>query len=206
MSSDQNHICHYCRSKLDYTFFENYKGDTPVHEVFYGRVQLTFAFSLVYFKKEGAMQSVLHKIKYNHGHQLAIEFGRVIAQRLEKNSDFLSINALVPIPLHRKKEIVRGYNQSAKIAEGISEITGMQILPMIARKRHHESQTKKDRFERWENVENIFEYKEGNEAPQHIALVDDVMTTGATLEAACNVIRQVYPEIKISVLTIAYAR
>jgi ComF family protein len=204
--SGQNEICHFCLNKMDYTFFENYEVDTPVHEVFYGRVQLNFAYSLLYFKKKGEIQGLLHKIKYGHGHQLAVEMGKIIALKLVNNKMFSSIDSLVPIPLHKKKEAIRGYNQSLKIAEGIKEVSGKQIQTIISRKRHHASQTKKDRFDRWENVENIFKINDCGTVPQHIALIDDVITTGATLEAASRVILQKYPTIKISIITIAFAR
>jgi ComF family protein len=206
LTANQKHICHYCLSHLNYTLFETYSLDTPVHEVFYGRVQLTFAYSLVYFKKNSPIQDLLHKIKYNHGHVLAVKMGEIIAQKLEKNQHFPSVDALVPIPLHRKKEAIRGYNQSLKIAEGISAVSNKPILHLITRTKHHESQTKKDRFGRWENVEHIFKMEDNDNVPKHVALIDDVITTGATLEAAARVILQKHPAIKISIITIAFAR
>ena len=206
MSAGENHICHYCLSHLNYTLFENYTTDTPVHEVFYGRVNITFAFSLVYFKKNTAIQDLLHQIKYNHGHELAVKMGEDIAIKLQKNTHFLTVDALVPIPLHRKKEAIRGYNQSLKIAEGVCKTSHCSIIHLLSRTKHHESQTKKDRFGRWENVENIFQVEHDQVPPKHIALVDDVITTGSTLEAAARVIRKSYPSIQISIITIAFAQ
>jgi competence protein ComFC len=203
---NQNKVCHYCLSNLRFTLFENYATDTPIQALFYGRVPLEFAYSMVYFKKQTAIQDVLHKIKYGHGHELARIMGEMMAKRLVNNDKFKDIQAFVPIPLHRKKEIIRGYNQSLKITEGLSKCANIPIVELLVRTKHHESQTKKDKHGRFENVEAIFALKEATPPPNHIALVDDVLTTGATLEAASRVIKKAFPDVKISVLTIAVAK
>lgn len=206
LAVNQNKVCHYCMSNLRFTLFENYTTDTPIQELFYGRVPLEFAYSMVYFKKQTAIQDVLHKIKYAHGHELAILMGQMMANRLVENEKFKSVEAIVPIPLHRKKEIIRGYNQSLKIAEGLHLRSHIPIAEILVRTKHHESQTKKDKHGRFENVEAIFALKEVANIPNHIALVDDVITTGATLEAACRVIKKAFPDVKISLLSIAVAK
>jgi len=202
----KNHICHECLIKLNYTLFENYSIDTPIHEVFYGRINIELGYSLLFFKKDTATQDLLHRIKYTHGHGLAIEMGRLISQKLKSNTLFSSIDGVVPIPLHRKKEALRGYNQSLKLAEGVHAVSQIPIIHLVERKKHHESQTKKDRFDRWENVEQIFRVNKTIKPPKHIAIIDDVITTGSTLEAAYRVIKESYPEVKISIITLAFAK
>lgn len=201
------HICPNCLSQLSFTYFEKYGAQHPASEIFWGRVNLTSVFSLLYFKKGSSTQDLMHYIKYKEGKDLAVFMGEMLAEKVSSIEVFNSLDALVPIPLHDKKEFIRGYNQSLKIAEGIQNKLNLPIIHLVERKRHHDSQTKKDRFERWDNVAENFEVNINlPDKINHIALVDDVLTTGSTVEAVARTIQDACPQLKISVITVAFAQ
>jgi ComF family protein len=199
-------ICFSCEQKLPYTHFERYSEPTACDELFWGRVPIDKAHALLYFKDGSITRELLHAIKYRNDQDIAIEMGRKLGVSMLLNESLSSVEAIVPIPLHSKKEFLRGYNQSKLIAQGIRDVMDRPIVELLTRSRHHASQTKKDRFERWENVADIFECSPQVKALQHVVIVDDVLTTGSTLEAACRSLLETHPEIKVSVATVAFAQ
>jgi ComF family protein len=200
-------ICFSCLSDLHYTYFEKYEEATMADELFWGRVPIEHAYSMLYYQKETSTQRILYKIKYQEGQQLGEYMGERIAQKLEHREWINEVDAIVPIPLHSKKNFKRGYNQSLTIAKGFSEVTEIPIKEGLARKRHHASQTKKSKEERWQNVKSIFQVNYKNlEGLKHVVIVDDVLTTGSTLESAAKTIKAFDASIKISLVTIAIAK
>lgn len=200
-------ICFGCESELDYTYFETYQDSSSCDELFWGRIKLERAYSMLMFKNGNSTQKILHAIKYKNAKDLAIDFGERMGRRLVDTEYLSTVDAIVPIPLHNKKEFNRGYNQSQLICEGLNNISQIPIVPLIQRKRHHESQTKKDRFQRWENVSDIFTTNSAiSHSYHHVVLVDDVLTTGATLESAARTLMDQLPGIKVSIFTIAIAK
>ena len=132
--------------------------------------------------------------------------GKLIGEQVKQLSSFQDIDALVPVPIHPKKEFTRGYNQSEKLADGIAEILNLPVLiNYIERTKNSDSQTKKGRFKRWDNVENKFISKNTTNF-KHIALVDDVITTGATLEVIVRMLQENNPELRISIISLALTK
>lgn len=206
LTEQTSSICFHCYLDFEYTYYEKQAQENPIHELFKGRVEIKYALSLLFFQQNKSTQKLLHRIKYADGKELASAMGTVIGEKMMEQNNLLEIDALIPIPLHSKKEFIRGYNQSLKISQGISETTNIPIVQALKRTKHHASQTKKDRFERWENVASKFAIKDLNQPlPPHVAIVDDVLTTGATMEAACRVLLAQQPNIKISIITLAIA-
>ncbi len=173
---------------------------------FTGRIRFERATSLAYFTPDGLLQHLLHELKYNNKKAIGIYLGKQLAYDLAQVNFTEGIDAIIPIPLHPKKEAERGYNQSLLIAEGMTDVLGIPVRErLLTRRRHTESQTKKTRAERLENMQEAFAVNEGANMPKHVLLVDDVLTTGATLESAALALSKAAPSIKISIATIGIA-
>lgn len=205
--SNEKYICWCCDLEIQATFFELQRNPSALDKLFWGRVKIHQTFALFYFKKECVSQTILHEIKYGHKGGLGVEMGRKMARVITGNYSTKTIDALIPVPTHHRKKFNRGYNQSEKLALGISEVTNIPIdKKFISKKNHTESQTKKSNAERWLNVIGGFGHVSSNKGYQHIAIVDDVITTGATLEALIKEIKKHNPTIEISIFALAMAK
>ena len=204
--SSEEVICTRCLFKLPQTNFHLHK-DNPVSKIFWGRVPLYSATSFLFFNKGGIVQNLMHRLKYKNRPGVGIYLGKQFGFQLADSPLYKDVDFIVPVPLHPKKERIRGYNQSAMIAAGLEKsMKAVAVTDNLIRKIHTSSQTKKSRYSRWENVKGIFELKNRAQfTHKHILLVDDVITTGATLEACCETLLQV-PGIKLSVASLAYAQ
>lgn len=205
----QQSMCSICQSNLRYTHFEKFDGPSELDKLTWGRMEIASTAALLYFEKSSATQDILHAIKYKGKQKLAKNMGELFGEKLLSNPDkYTHIEALVPVPLHPKKLFIRGYNQSALLANGISEAMNIPVISdFLLRNTHTESQTKKGRFKRWDNVESVFELASDKYKDlKHIALVDDVITTGSTLEACVKKIKEDLPHIQVSLLSLAVAK
>ncbi len=209
LNSGVVNLCPVCESDLRYTYFENFAEASAMDKLFWGRAKLDSTCALLNFEQDSSTQNILHAIKYKNKKELAVEMGIRFGGKLLLNPDkYASIDALIPVPLHPKKRFIRGYNQSELIADGISKAVKIPtVTNFLTKGVHTKSQTTKTRFLRWDNVSDVFHV---NAEPcanlRHIALVDDVVTTGSTLEACIHKIRETLPEIKISILSLAIAK
>lgn len=176
-------------------------------QLFWGRVPVEKTYAHYYFKKQGGIQKLLFSLKYGKNHLLGQELGEVVGKELNKHTHKYDFDVLIPVPLHPKRQFKRGYNQSELLAKGIAEELKCAIeINAVKRRANNNTQTGKSRFERWENVSTIFEVNPKSLASyDHIAIVDDVITTGSTVEALINEILKIYPHVKISVVTLALA-
>jgi ComF family protein len=201
-------LCSTCRYKLPRTSYWLQKGN-PVEQIFWGRVPVVNACSLFFMSKGSRYRKLLHKLKYGNKPQIGVALGLLLGNELAKVADYANVEFIVPVPLHVKRQRKRGYNQSEKIAVGISQATGKPLLTdAVFRQRYNETQTKKMREERWSNVSDIFAVRPGAEARlagRHILLVDDVLTTGSTVEACATAMLKA-ADCKVSVATLAVAR
>ena len=152
------------------------------------------------------MQHLMHELKYKGNKELGLQMGRLIGNDLQQTNRFRFVEALIPLPLFAAKEKRRGYNQATVLCEGIAQVLNVEILrDVIVRTKHTETQTKKGRLERWQNMEGKFELMNPNKIQgRHVLLVDDVVTTGATLEACGHELIAAH-DTKLSVATLCYA-
>jgi len=196
-------LCANCVVSLPKTNFHSDK-ENPVNKVFWGRVDVEMATSFYLFSKKSRVQNLLHNLKYKGVKEVGFVVGRLMGLDLKHAEYFSQVDFIVPVPLHKNKLKKRGYNQSEWIAKGLS--AAMKI-PMntacLCRKEDSQTQTKKSRYKRWENVGEIFGVSGMELDGKRILLVDDVVTTGATLEGCAQVLLK--KNCKIYIATIAYA-
>ncbi len=205
ISSSEPDICIFCTYEL--TRYEGLtSSNNAVEKTFWGRVQVENAFAYLLLKQGNSVQKLIHQLKYKNKKRLGIHLGETMAEKLIKEKKALNLDLILPMPLHPKKFRLRGYNQSSCIANGLSKVFKVDINEdVLIRKDYQNSQTNKGRIERWENVKGSFccvneTLLEG----KHVLIVDDVLTTGATMESCINCIKTIN-KIKISVACLAYA-
>lgn len=203
LTYNEETVCISCRYLLPKTLYEK-NPDNPLSQYFLGQVDFHAVTAEFFFSKTGKVQQLLHQLKYQGNKDAGFFLGQQIGESIKNTELFQNIDYLVPIPLHPKKEYLRGYNQSYIIAQGVEDKTKIPIIKdCLYRKVFTSTQTKKSREERWENVKDIFDIKNDNLLiNKHILLIDDVLTTGATLLAAGKVLSKI-PNIKISAATAA---
>lgn len=198
-------ICTECHFIIPKTNFHN-ERDNPVEKLFWGRCPVERAAAYSYYNRGSRIRSLIHNLKYRGirevGHELGIIYGHSL-----KSSGFMNgISFIMPVPLHPKKERARGFNQSLLICEGMAEATGIPALKdVLVRLQESATQTRRSRYERWENVEGIFTVKNtGMIQGRHVLLIDDVITTGSTVEACVNELSKI-EGVKVSVAALAVA-
>jgi len=177
-------LCLKCELGLPRTRYTK-MPDNPVSRLFWGRVRIEAATSLFRFEKGSRYQKLMHRLKYKGDREIGLYLGRLLGEDLV-GTDYASVSHIVPVPLHPDKLKARGYNQCELIAQGISDITGTDILPdLLVRNIFTETQTRRNRYDRFINVSGKFNLRENSENYPDCSflLVDDIVTTGATLEA-----------------------
>ncbi|HEY9047334.1 MAG TPA: phosphoribosyltransferase family protein [Ohtaekwangia sp.] len=160
----------------------------PLHDRLSNRFKLEKATALFRFSKTSRVQHLLHALKYKHQPEIGIMLGKVLGQRLAETSGWNQSDLIIPVPLHKSRRRKRGYNQSAKFAEGLSEKLTIPFSDDILEKKvKTDTQTKKNKLNRWQNVDEVFHVKNPLAIKdKRILLVDDVITTGATVEACAQ--------------------
>lgn len=206
LTNGEDYLCWLCWEGLDRTHFEQASSPTNLDQLFWGRAKIQYCCALYYYSKDSVCSSLIGALKYKSKAPLGIYLGKHLAQVMNKHP-IRNVDALVALPIHSKKRFQRGYNQSELIAKGLSLEWRIPLIQGAAhKKKNTKSQTQNDRFERWENVKNTFEINTQQLVFNHILIVDDVITTGATLEALCQSIHRAAPDIQISLLSFAFTK
>lgn len=198
-------VCTKCDFHLPRTGF-HLDAENPVTDIFAGRIRPSFATSFLYFNKGSHVQKLVHQLKYKGRKDVGFWLGRQAGNDFKTSLYLMDTDVLVPVPLHPKKQMQRGYNQSEEFAKGICDRFGVPVsINNLVRIKQTETQTRKSRFSRWENVNSIFRINDASLFEnKHILLVDDVITTGSTIEACFRELEKI-PGARISVASIAAA-
>jgi ComF family protein len=197
-------LCLDCQVTLPETDFHNTSTFTARFD---GRVHLEAATALFFFTKKSRTQHLIYQIKYHDKREAAVELGRLLGEKMAHSSVFKNIDYIIPVPMHPTKQRWRGYNQAEMFANGLSDALNIAVETSVLRKvKMTVSQTKMSRTERLGNAQEVFELIQADFLKgKNILIVDDVMTTGATLESCAVAIAEKLPDVKISFATIAYA-
>ncbi len=201
---NQNIICTNCVNELPITNF-HLDNENSVKKVFYGRVPIENATSLLIFKKKGSVQKLVHSLKYRGHKEIGVYLGKWLGAELASTASYSNIDMVIPVPLHKKKLRARGFNQVEEFGKHIAAALNIPYVDNVLLKRSFSTtQTLKTRLARWGNIEESFILVNSEKIKnKHILLVDDLITTGATLEACSDVILQA-ENTKISIATMAF--
>ena len=207
VSSSMHGICTMCRYTIPLTNFWKTE-ENPTKEHFAGIIPLVHASSFFYFSHESQWRTLIHRFKYGGEWRLAESFGRWYGRELRESGLYDDVDVVMPVPLHFIKAIKRGYNQSSYLAESIARELGKPTdRRSVRRHRNNPPQSRSSMGERWANVENLFSVVNPKAlSGKHILLVDDVLTTGATLASLASAILASVPDARISIATLAVSR
>ena len=200
-------LCSKCYLHLPRTDFGHDLYENVMAKLFWGQMAIEKATALFYYEPHAETSQILYEMKYKNHPEIGVVMGRMMAKELMRSGLFEGIDAIVPVPLARKRERQRGYNQSLELARGVSEVTGLPIANKVVRRtKFVGSQTQRGRWERNENVEDVFELVDSDSiSGKHLLLIDDVVTTGATIIACAQEMRKA-SNVKFSVLALGYSK
>tara|TARA_B100001175_G_scaffold228785_1_gene195409 strand:+ start:85 stop:765 length:681 start_codon:yes stop_codon:yes gene_type:complete len=193
------YLCLHCELNFGEIYLNN-KHSSDIEELFWGKVKIESAVAIYQFLKQENLQKIIHDFKYKGNHKLAIKMGEVMGYKyrcLLKDIDAVSF-----VPMHSNKKRKRGFNQAEKLAEGFSAITDVKIVNILERIEYTDTQTSKGVFERFQNMEDKFKVLSPLQEIKHVLLIDDVITTGATLVSCSK--KLVQKGIKVSIVCLAY--
>ncbi len=205
LTKSEKGICLRCQCSLPKLHSHDYR-DGKIEKKFWGRADVQMATAFLRMTKRNKARKIIHELKYHDNKNAGIALGKLFGLDLKKSNDMNAFDFIIPVPLHPKKLFKRGYNQCDYIAEGMSATLNVDINKLcLVRAINNSSQTRQSRYKRWENVEGIFTIK-NPEILEHknILLVDDVITTGSTIEACAATLNRVHG-LKLSVGAIAIA-
>lgn len=200
-------ICSTCNIHLPRTHFSDKPCDNIMARMFWGQIPIRRAMALFYYEPHSEVSRIVYSMKY-HNHPETGEFmGRMLAEEIREQGFFNDIDLIIPIPLTKKRQRIRGYNQSREIARGVSDIMKIPVVTnAVVRKSFKSSQTQMDRWQRLENVKDVFRLKNGSALKgKHILIIDDVVTTGATIISCSREIMKC-GDVKFSVLSLGFTK
>lgn len=207
LAASEEELCAACNFRLPRTGFHLHPEDNPMAQLFWGQTDVRRAAALFYYSSRADSSRLICALKYEDHPETGVMLGRMAAAEMAPSGFFDGVAAIVPVPLTRRRQRQRGYNQSEMIARGVAEVTGLPLCNDLLRRRNFShSQTQLTRQERLENVEGVFEAVRAERmADRHVLLVDDVVTTGATLLACAKALAAV-PAVRFSFLTAGFTK
>lgn len=199
-------ICTQCRHILPITDFHRY-NDPSIKKVFYGRLSIHQATALFYFEKRGPVQELMHNLKYRNDEKISNKLGEWLGSELAQIEDYQTIDAVIPVPIHPKKKKIRGYNQVEGFGKALaSHLSAHYVDDLLLKSKNTKTQVFKGRFTRSDEVLDAFSITQDNSLEgKHLLLCDDILTTGATLEACALQLLKI-PNITLSIAVMAIAQ
>jgi len=206
LTDNENLICTYCNHNLpltDYTSLEN----NPLQASFSGRILLEQATSLLFYHKIGIVQKLIHQLKYKGHQEVGTFLGNWLGNEMKINNRFNAIDYIIPVPLHHKRFKERGYNQLDYFGQSLSEKLQVPFeVNLLQKVTNTKKQSKKNRFARMHKVDTIFKLNANKDfSGKHILLIDDIITTGATIESCYDCLSKI-KDVKISIAVMAYTK
>ena len=203
----EHSVCSACYLHMPRTTYQFTPLDNLMTQLFWGQAPIERAASLMYYEPHSECARLIYALKYGNHPDIGEDLGRMMAEEMMMAGYFDGIDVLLPVPLSRRRQRQRGYNQSEMICRGISEKTGIPVVTKAVRRLHFkQSQTALTRQQRQENVADMFELRDGSKLEgKHVLLVDDICTTGATLTACADVLKAI-TGIRLSVLTLGFTK
>ena len=207
LAPTERSLCAVCTLHLPRTTYQFTPDDNPMARLFWGLMPVERAAALMFYEPHAELANLIYKLKYGQRPDIGEDLGRLMAREMLLGRFFDGIDVLIPVPLARKRMRQRGYNQSMALAQGISEITALPIADKAIRRTHfRQSQTSLNRQDRHQNVADLFQLVDGEQLQsKHILFIDDICTTGATLTACMEAVKDV-KGIKMSVLTLGFTK
>lgn len=204
--NNEDIVCLHCRNNLPLTYHCNMSKNEATQK-FYGRIPIEYASCFLYYTKGGVVQNLFHQLKYHNQPEISYCLGKIYAQQLKNCIYYTQLDAIIPVPLHRDKLKTRGYNQLDGFAQAVSEDLCVPIAQhLLYKTKNNSSQTKKNLFNRTSKTEEKFEVQYGaTDTDKHYLLIDDILTTGGTLEACAKKVLTI-PNSKISIACLAATR
>lgn len=202
---NENLICTECYVVIPRTNY-HFEKENPVAQLFWGRCLLEKAAAFSFYNKGSRIRNLIHNLKYKGIKEIGYELGRIYGISLKSSGFTADVDQIIPVPLHPSKKRLRGFNQSDIISMGIADVTGLPVDTVsLARTTVSATQTKRSRYDRWTNVEGIFHVIDPEIIRgRHVLLVDDVITTGSTIESCANELLKI-KGVRVSVVALAFA-
>ena len=198
-TQNTHRFCDFCLNNIDYTPTYNKNSSNMTEKILFGKIPIEFGYSLFYFEEQKISQAIIHSLKYKSNKRIGVFLGKKIGKELLRVPIIENIDLIIPVPIHHKRKFSRGYNQSEIIAKGMSEILNIKTEQnFIKKNKNNISQTKLSAKQRANNNKRLFNCS-NKMNPKHILIIDDVITTGNTIENICKCILNKHPEIKISI-------
>lgn len=207
LTAGEQVICGPCHMHLPLTRYEQSAYDNPMARLFWGQFPVERAAALFFYEPQSPTSRLVYDMKYHGRSEVAVAMGQIMARQMGGSDFFSRIDAIIPIPLTWRRQWQRGYNQSAELAQGLSSICGLPVWTKVVTRTHFsQSQTHQHAWERQQNVSDAFRLRDaGRIAHKHVLLVDDIVTTGATITACARTLAEA-PGVRISVLSLGLTK
>ena len=205
LQENESGVCLVCRCNAPLTGFAQ-QSENSIKWLFENTLPIEHAAAMFWFERDSEWRRIIHSFKYHGRWYFAQKMGEWFGEELRKSGNFADVDVIVPVPLHFRRRLMRGYNQSEQLALGIGRKLGVRCdFDAVCRRLYNDSQTSKTRTERWDNVNAIFDVRSAKRLRgRHILLVDDVLTTGATINSCASaIVRACEGDVRISIASLA---